>query len=318
MIGFLDVLSPGERQELEALCTPRSYDAGAILFKKGDPASCAVLVDAGRVSLETQLPGAETVAVAEVGPGELFGERMIVPNTVRSLTARAAEAVRCRMIERVDFLGLLKSFRPVSFKVLMQVARMTAQRFTGADDAAQAVEGSADRPSEEEAPPLGTTEVPGCSFDPRPFVSTMPLFDELASPDVDALFALGTLWELPRGRELIRSGQRSDRCFIVLRGAVEVSHPVSGLRMGLLGPGRILGHTAPLLGQRALATCRVRERCVVLELGPEAFRTLTTPTSRVAYKFLNAVVVGLLDDLTRTNHVVLRAAKLRLLAEARA
>lgn len=65
-----------------------SFPAGAVIFREGDPADAAYIVDAGTVALTIDKQG-QTEEIAALGSGEFFGEMAIFKNDVRAVTAMA-------------------------------------------------------------------------------------------------------------------------------------------------------------------------------------------------------------------------------------
>ena len=312
MSAFLSTLDAAERLEVELLFRRQIYADGATLFQQGEPATGGYLIRQGRVALELTLPGAERLRVSELGPGAFFGEPSLLLDGTRTLSARAVGELHVDLLERHDFQGLRHSLRPAAFKVMLELARLTGQRIQLAD---QATSGQPLLPAQPTpAQPLSASGTPGCSFDPRPFLGRLPFFSAFSPTEREELLALGELYELPRGSEVLRGGQRSDCCFSVVRGAVEVVNPVTHQHMAVLGPGSLFGHLAPLLGARTIADCRTRERAVLLELGPEALEILLRPERRVSHRFVNALCVALLRGLARADRVLARTEHLRKLS----
>lgn len=64
-------------------------EAGAVLFREGDPPDCAFLVESGCLAITT---GPEHRRLAEVGAGELLGEMAVIDRSPRTATATALEA----------------------------------------------------------------------------------------------------------------------------------------------------------------------------------------------------------------------------------
>jgi CRP-like cAMP-binding protein len=306
--ALLSSLTADELDEISPLFTVQHFAAGSYLFHAGDHASGAFLIDEGEIDLELVVPGVGARAVYSIGAGNILGEPALVADAARQLGARARGDVATRFIEQIDFQALRNGFRPVSFKLMLAIARLAGVRIHRADEADVALAGDASAPSREPAPPLGVDERPGASFDPRPFLPRLAFFKSFPPSDIAELLAMGQLWELPRGRALAAYGQRSDRVWAVVRGAVEAVHPRSGRRVALYAPGQLCGELPPLLGEPSFFSLRTRERTVLLELGPEAFAVLTSPERRVAHRFINALTLDLLDRLERANRVLARTA----------
>jgi hypothetical protein len=100
----------------------RIFSEGSIIFKQGDAANEFYVISEGTVSL---FDPTAPQPVAELGPGETFGEQSILIGGVRSLSAQASTEVRAVCV-RADGLRLALEqepglIRPVFESVLLQL-----------------------------------------------------------------------------------------------------------------------------------------------------------------------------------------------------
>jgi len=93
-------LSPPALEALAARLAPRQLRAGDVVFAQGDPGDDFYLVAAGRVGVV--LDGEQ---VAELGPGESFGEIALLRSVARTATVTALTDVTLQALERETFLG---------------------------------------------------------------------------------------------------------------------------------------------------------------------------------------------------------------------
>jgi len=294
-MSLLEHLRDDDQALLLSLQQARTLAPGTILFHQGAPSDAAVFVRRGRLALQLFAPGqADPVHVHNSLPGELVGEPALVAGGTRSRTAVAVEETEIGVVHRADLKSLLSSFHPASLRIVLAVARHVAGRMQSAHvDATPGV------------PVLADMAVPA-TMDPRPFLPIFPFFRDFTPADIESLLAQGTLWDVERGTRLLQTGQRSDSCFLVVRGAIAVR--ASGARIALIGPGALAGEMAPLTGRPATADLMMRESGTLLHLGPDAFLALTTPGERVAFKFTNALATTLMASLARTNRQRARQA----------
>jgi CRP-like cAMP-binding protein len=83
-----------------------TVEEGQVLFKAGDAADCAYVIQEGSFSLNTTRPNdPETV----VGPCALLGESALLAETTRPVTATAREPALVLRISRAMFLKMLDS-----------------------------------------------------------------------------------------------------------------------------------------------------------------------------------------------------------------
>lgn len=77
----------------------RRMAEGEELFKEGDVADCAYVVDVGRLEVSVHRDGRRHV-LAEVGPGSLIGEMALLDSGTRTASVRALEASSLHRLER--------------------------------------------------------------------------------------------------------------------------------------------------------------------------------------------------------------------------
>ncbi len=109
--------------------------------------------------------------------------------------------------------------------------------------------------------------------------------------------------ELPRGAWLFAQGAPAQACYLVVRGAVEILTQKSSRerRVGIAGPGELIGYLAALEGKVHAASARVREPALLLEFPRDAFLTLFNGGSGTSVSLQHAIHRSLLRSLGRTN-----------------
>ncbi|MFZ5894070.1 MAG: Crp/Fnr family transcriptional regulator [Myxococcota bacterium] len=100
----------------------RRFDAGSIVFREGEQASLAFLVQEGRVRLFKQL-GAMERSLRVVRPGELFGESALLTGSTRAATAIALDNVVALSFDADSFDQILVFAPEVGTRVAQQLIR---------------------------------------------------------------------------------------------------------------------------------------------------------------------------------------------------
>lgn len=101
----------------------RVHAADTVVFRRGDPASAAYLVQSGRVEIFDPR-GGEDRHIAWVGPGELFGEMALIDKRPRSASARTVgETILIPVNE-----GMLDSLLAKSDPAVRGLVRTLVQR----------------------------------------------------------------------------------------------------------------------------------------------------------------------------------------------
>lgn len=100
----------------------RRFAAGTVLFRDGDPATEAFLLQDGRVRLLKQAGRMER-SLRVVRPGDLFGESALLRGAARSSTAVALDDVVTLAFDHATFEQVLATSAEVAGRVLNQLIR---------------------------------------------------------------------------------------------------------------------------------------------------------------------------------------------------
>lgn len=83
-----------------------------MIFREGDPPTCAYLIDAGRVEVATE-QGGKRLVLSYLGPGDLLGEMAMIDDAPRSAEARALTEVVAIEIRRDQIQERLQEADPI-------------------------------------------------------------------------------------------------------------------------------------------------------------------------------------------------------------
>jgi CRP/FNR family transcriptional regulator, cyclic AMP receptor protein len=100
----------------------RRFAAGTVLFRDGEPAAEAFLLQDGRVRLLKQAGSMER-SLRVVRPGDLFGESALIRGASRSSTAVALDDVVTLAFDHATFEQVLATSPEVAGRVLNQLIR---------------------------------------------------------------------------------------------------------------------------------------------------------------------------------------------------
>lgn len=81
------------------------FPAGAAIISEGEAASALFIIESGKVTI--QRADAKGVVLAQLGPGDFFGEMSILQEQPHSSSVLAQEAVRALRVDVAAFHGLL-------------------------------------------------------------------------------------------------------------------------------------------------------------------------------------------------------------------
>jgi CRP-like cAMP-binding protein len=152
-------------------------------------------------------------------------------------------------------------------------------------------------------PLAGVARTRKASFEWRNFVPLLSFFYGFDDDEIDELAAEAQVLELARGDWIFAQGQAAQGCCLVLRGAAELLTQKDNRerRIGVAGPGELIGYLATLGGAMHSTSARVRERAVLLEFTREVFLGLFNGGSGASVSLQHAIHRSLLRSLARMN-----------------
>jgi uncharacterized membrane protein len=104
--------------ELGKYLTIHDYPKSATIFRTRDPGDAMYLVDVGKVAISITDADGHTVTLAELGPGDFFGEMAMLDGQGRSANATALDDARVARLTREDFLTFIQSDPRVTLELL--------------------------------------------------------------------------------------------------------------------------------------------------------------------------------------------------------
>jgi CRP/FNR family cyclic AMP-dependent transcriptional regulator len=118
-----DDLNPRNNPELRHKILHREvFFKGKTIIDQGDTGVRAYYIERGRVEiLIKDKDGKHQLKVAEMGPGDIFGEMALITNAKRSATVRAVEDCTLTVISRDEVEGKIKRIEDNAIRALINV-----------------------------------------------------------------------------------------------------------------------------------------------------------------------------------------------------
>ena len=104
-------------------CGEATYTDGEFLCRQGERGVAAFLIVSGRISVENEMAGGETVVLAQLGQGVMVGEMSIIDGDERVASIRAVGEVMALVLTQWSMQGLLKERPSIAASLLPVVVR---------------------------------------------------------------------------------------------------------------------------------------------------------------------------------------------------
>jgi len=124
-LAKVDLFSQLSRKDLARLgraAVVRNYKKGETIVKEGEQAVAFFIIASGRVEV-VQSTGSKTQRLAELRPGDCFGEMALLDGGPRSATARALEDTQCLVLSRWDFVAELRTSPHIAVAMLPIISK---------------------------------------------------------------------------------------------------------------------------------------------------------------------------------------------------
>jgi small-conductance mechanosensitive channel/CRP-like cAMP-binding protein len=102
-LGRIDLLASLDAAELRGLAAgaaEQSFAAGEVVIRQGDPGTSMYVIETGRVAVTAALGSGVPTTLAELGPGDFFGEMSLLTGAARSATVTALHESRLIVIDK--------------------------------------------------------------------------------------------------------------------------------------------------------------------------------------------------------------------------
>jgi CRP/FNR family cyclic AMP-dependent transcriptional regulator len=111
-------LSRKDLEQLGQVAVPRSYGRGQVVFRQGDHGDTCYVVRSGSVRVTHDHTDGRTITLAELRPGDMFGELAMFNSEVRSATVQALEDASALALLSGDMRRMLLSHPHIAVNML--------------------------------------------------------------------------------------------------------------------------------------------------------------------------------------------------------
>jgi glycine/D-amino acid oxidase-like deaminating enzyme len=152
------------------------------------------------------------------------------------------------------------------------------------------------------------TELTSASSIDASLFDAFPAFKAFTRAEIDELLHSMTRWDLPRGTLVFSEGDFGNTCYVVVRGAVDVSVKVRGQAQLLaqLGPGAIFGQASLIEAAPRSVSCSIHRDAILAEIGAAECERLLDSGNPIALKLLSALAAGIIAELRTADAQLMR------------
>ena len=140
-IGTLRSFSASDLAALKGYLERKTYKAGEMVFRQGEPGYALFFVIKGSASAILQLKSGMDIRLATFSPGTVFGELAILDKGPRSASVGADTHLTCFELDEEDFAALASSTPTAAIKLLQNLGHELSGRLRRANQAISQLEG---------------------------------------------------------------------------------------------------------------------------------------------------------------------------------
>jgi CRP/FNR family transcriptional regulator len=126
-------LSERELDEFSRVAVPRSYPRGTRVFHEGDHGDACYIVRSGSCRVTREHSDGRAITLANLGPGDLFGELAMLDGGERSASVEALSDSELLALPAADVRALLRRHPEITVKLIVALTRrlrLTNERVT--------------------------------------------------------------------------------------------------------------------------------------------------------------------------------------------
>jgi uncharacterized membrane protein len=118
LVPIFRTLDDASTFEIWRLLAFRQIEAGTALFQRGDPGDSMFLIESGCVRISVKDADGHDADLADLGPGEFFGEMAILDNQPRSADATVTKPAKLAVLAREDLRSLVRKKPDIALGIL--------------------------------------------------------------------------------------------------------------------------------------------------------------------------------------------------------
>jgi CRP/FNR family transcriptional regulator, cyclic AMP receptor protein len=122
-VPLFSELSATELERISRVSVARSFPAGVRVFHEGDHSDACYLVRSGDLRVTREHPDGRAIALATLGPGDIFGELAMLDGEARSASVETLTDSELLALPAADVRRLLADHSEISVKLIEALTR---------------------------------------------------------------------------------------------------------------------------------------------------------------------------------------------------
>lgn len=122
-VPLFEDLSREELMRISRVAVPRRFPEGTRVFHEGDESDSCYVVRSGELRVTRQHSDGRAIALATLGPGDMFGELAMLDGEARSASVETLSDVALLALSAADMRGLLAKNPQITVKLVITLTR---------------------------------------------------------------------------------------------------------------------------------------------------------------------------------------------------
>jgi CRP/FNR family transcriptional regulator, cyclic AMP receptor protein len=122
-VPLFSELSGGELERMASVAIPRSYPRGVRVFHEGDSSDACYIVRSGDLRVTREHSDGRAIALATLGPGDIFGELAMLDGGTRSASVETLTDAELLALPATDVRRVIADHGDIASKLIVAITR---------------------------------------------------------------------------------------------------------------------------------------------------------------------------------------------------
>ena len=122
-VPLFSELSPAELEHIGSVAVPRSFPRGVRVFHEGDHSDACYIVKSGELRVTREHSDGRAIALATLGPGDIFGELAMLDGGTRSASVETLSDSELLALPASDVRRTIADHGDIATKLIIAITR---------------------------------------------------------------------------------------------------------------------------------------------------------------------------------------------------